>query len=75
MPKDAAQAEATGSYDLVLEVGGDLTAVRSVLNRLSELGDIYDTAGKLLRRNATLNDVHSLPHGIYILNGIKILVK
>lgn len=75
LPKDAAQAEATGSYDLVLEVGGDLTAVRSVLNRLSELGDIYDTAGKLLRRNATLNDVHSLSHGIYILNGIKILVK
>lgn len=75
LPKDAAQAEATGSYDLVLEVGGDLTAVRSVLNRLSELGDIYDTAGKLLRRNATLSDVQALPRGLYIFNDTKILVK
>jgi len=75
LPKDAAQAEATGTYDLVLEVGGDLTAVRSVLHRLSQVGDIYDTTGKLLRRNATLNDVQALPRGLYIFNNTKILVK
>ena len=75
LPKDAAAAEATGSYDLVLEVGGDLTSVRNVLTRVAQTGNIYDAAGRLLRRNTTLGDVQALPQGLYIFNDTKILVK
>lgn len=75
LPAGAAEADPNGTYSLVLEVGGDLTGIRDVLNRLSACGTIYDAAGRVIRRNATLSDAQSLPHGLYILNGTKFLVK
>ena len=69
------EADAAGTYSVVLEVGGDLTAVDDVLVRVGRRGDVYDMAGQLVRRGATLSDVHQLGRGIYILNGVKILVK
>ena len=38
-------------------------------------GNVYTLSGRLVRRNANLNDLHSLGRGIYILNGTKIIVK
>ena len=70
-----AEADAQAKYDLVLEVGSEFTGIADVVKRLSERGDLYNAAGQLLRRNATLNEVHAQPRGLYILNGIKILVK
>lgn len=31
--------------------------------------------GQMLRQNATLNDVKSMGSGLYIINGVKVLVK
>lgn len=37
--------------------------------------DVYNLQGILVKRNATVEDLHSLPAGIYIMSGKKILVK
>lgn len=75
LPAQAVTADPAGTYDLVIEVGGDLSAVGSVLATLSQRGNVYDAAGHLVRSNATLSDVQSLPRGLYLLHGTKILVK
>ena len=36
---------------------------------------IYTIDGKLVLANGTLNDINSLGKGLYILNGVKVLVK
>lgn len=75
LPADAAQVDADGTYSLVLEVGGDLTGIRDAVARVSTRGTIYDAAGRVVQKSGTLNDLQSLPRGLYILNGTKILVK
>lgn len=72
-----AEVNASAEYDLVLEVGAELvdTSIRATLDNLTRRGNIYNSAGQLVRTNATLNDVGTLPHGLYIFNGTKILVK
>ncbi len=69
------KADASGSYSLVLEVGATIDGISKALSDVSCQGDVFDMSGRLVKSKATLNDVHSLSHGIYILNGIKILVK
>ena len=69
------KADASGSYSLVLEVGATADGISKAISNFSRQGDVYDMSGRLVKSKATLNDVHSLPQGIYILNGIKILVK
>lgn len=71
----AVEADAAGTYDLVLEVGSEFTGIADVMARTTRRGDLYDASGRLIRRNATLNATRALPHGMYILNGIKIWVK
>lgn len=69
------KADASGSYSLVLEVGATADGISKAFSDVTRQGDVFDMSGRLVRSKATLNDVHSLPHGIYILNGIKVLVK
>ena len=69
------KADANGSYSLVLEVGSTVDGISHALSNVARQGDVFDMSGRLVRSGATLNDVHSLPQGIYILNGVKILVK
>ncbi len=69
------KADASGSYSLVLEVGATVDGISKAISNVSRQGDVFDMSGRLVKSKATLNDVHSLPQGIYILNGIKILVK
>ena len=68
-------ADASGSYDLVLEVDGTLTHVESIVAKVAEKGDLYSVDGRLVKRGATLSDLDRMSAGIYILNGVKILVK
>ncbi len=71
------KVEAGGDYDLVLEIDGEVTvtAIESVLNNVAKADNVYDLNGRLVRTNATLNDVKALGRGMYILNGTKVLVK
>ena len=49
--------------------------INSTLENVSKRGNIYTIDGKLVRANGTLNDINSLGKGLYILNGVKVLVK
>lgn len=69
------EADPTGNYSLVLEVGGDITGISNTVAELSKAGDVYNAAGQLVRRNATLSDVQSMGRGIYMFKGFKVLVK
>ncbi|MEE1215431.1 MAG: hypothetical protein U0L04_10680, partial [Bacteroidaceae bacterium] len=62
---------------LVLEISGDVTAVsiQETLDNVAKSGAVYDLNGRLVKKNATLNDVKGLGRGIYILNGVKVMVK
>lgn len=70
-----AKADAAGTYSLVLEVGGDITGLGNTLAEVNKAGTIYNAAGQVVRRNSTLSDIQSLGRGLYILNGVKVLVK
>ena len=52
-----------------------LNGINSTLEHISQRGNIYTIDGKLVRANGTLNDINSLGKGLYILNGVKVLVK
>ncbi len=71
------EAQPGGDYDLVLEIDGEVTAtaIENVLSSVAKAGNVYDLNGRLVRTNATLNDVKALGRGMYILNGTKVLVK
>ena len=50
--------------------------MESVFNTIpkEETHDIYSVDGRLIRRNATISEVlNSLPKGIYIINGCKVV--
>lgn len=63
------------SYSLLIEIDGELTGINATLARVAEPGNLYNAAGQLLRKGATLSDVQSLGRGVYILNGTKVMVK
>ena len=69
------KADAAASYDLVIEVNGQLTGIKTILNSLCVRGDLYNAAGWLIRRDVTLGDVRAMAPGLYIFNNNKILVK
>ncbi len=56
-------------------VFNDPTGIQNTLENVSKSGNIYSADGKLVRANGTLNDMKSLGTGIYILNGVKVMVK
>ena len=49
--------------------------IPTAIQRISQPGNVYSIDGKLLRTNATLNTLKSLGKGIYILNGVRVMVK
>lgn len=66
------------TYDLAIEIDGqfdDWTSISNAIQTVAKRGDIYNMNGQIIRQNASLNDVKSLGRGIYILNGVKVLVK
>ena len=47
----------------------------TALGKISQPGNVYSMDGKLLRTGATLNSLKTMGKGMYILNGVKVLVK
>lgn len=64
--------------DLAIQINGnftDWTSISSAIQNVAKRGNVYDLNGQLLRQNATLNDVKTMGRGLYIINGVKVLVK
>ncbi len=51
------------------------TAVESVGVDSDESSDVYSATGILLHKNATPEQINSLPAGLYIIGGKKILKR
>ena len=66
-------------FSIYLNNEGDTTDgmknVATSIQKISQPGAVYSMDGKLLRTNATLNSLKALGKGMYILNGVKVLVK
>ncbi|MBO7068127.1 MAG: discoidin domain-containing protein [Bacteroidaceae bacterium] len=76
------EVDPEGDYDFSIflgEAGDDVTDgvknVNTALEKISKAGNVYSIDGKLLRTGATLNSLKTLGKGMYILNGVKVLVK
>lgn len=72
-----AEADPAGTYDLVIKIDGAPTVVgiQNALESVAKSGTVYDLSGRQVKKNATLNDLKGLGRGIYILNGVKVMVK
>ncbi|MGN0237724.1 MAG: fibronectin type III domain-containing protein [Lepagella sp.] len=57
------------------EYSGILSGVENVISDKATTGDIYNMQGICVKRAATTEDLNTLPAGIYIINGKKIVVK
>lgn len=57
------------------EYSGTLTGVENVISDKASTGDVYNMQGICVKRGATTEDLNTLPTGIYIINGKKIVVK
>ena len=49
--------------------------IQTALNQVAKTGEIYTIDGKLMNRKGNLNDLQRYGKGIYILNGVKVVVK
>lgn len=67
-----AQVDDSHAMNIVLD---NPTGIQNTLENVSKSGNIYSADGKLVRANGTLNDMKNLGAGIYILNGVKVMVK
>ena len=73
-----AEADPAGTYDLVIKIDGTPTimdGIQNALENVAKSGTVYDLSGRQVKKNATLNDLKGLGRGIYILNGVKVMVK
>ena len=61
--------ETDGGKNKVNDLTNQLTAVNRVLNDAQQKSEMYNIQGIKVKNNA------SLPHGIYIQNGKKVVVK
>ena len=79
--KECPEVDPEGEYDFsicITDNVDDADGVKDIntaLEKVSQRGDVYSVDGKLLRSGATLNSLKSLGKGMYILNGVKVLVK
>lgn len=68
-------------YDYLQSYGWDMfektksAAIEDVFAETTAVADIFNLQGIIIKRNASKEDLHSLPTGIYIVNGKKIVVK
>lgn len=70
-----------GDYDFSICLNGEADKADGVENipaaieKISQPGNVYSMDGKLLRTGATLNSLKTMGKGMYILNGVKVVVK
>lgn len=69
-PKFAADAELTITIDLDGEDG-----IAETLTKVAKSGPIYTIDGRLVSKKGNVNDLRRYGKGIYILNGVKVVVK
>ena len=74
------EVDPAAEYDLSIcldnpDANDGIKDVATVVKKISQPGDVYSVDGKLLKTGATLNNLKSLGKGMYILNGVKVLVK
>ena len=76
------QVDPNGNYDfsiLISQAAADaadgVKDINTAIEKISQPGNVYSMDGKLLRTGATLNSLKSLGAGMYILNGVKVIVK
>ncbi len=67
-------------FDLEAEINADWSemaedGLTEVINKVRNSGAVYTLDGRLVSKKATLSDVGRMPKGIYILNGVKIVIK
>lgn len=68
---NAASEDVLSKLEVVVEGGID-TGIKEVLNKVSQSGNIYNTAGQLVGKG-NINTVNNLPAGIYVVNGVKVI--
>ena len=64
------EASVNANWDEIAEDG-----LTEVFNKVRNSGAVYTLDGRLVSKKATLTDVGRMPKGIYILNGVKIVIK
>ena len=50
-------------------------AIEDVLVETTTVADIFNLQGIIVKHRASKEDLHSLPAGIYIVNGKKVVVE
>lgn len=73
------EVDAEAEYDFCICIGENgnevVDGIQTSLQNVSKSGAIYTIDGRLVRENGTLNDMKALGRGMYILNGVKVMVK
>ena len=76
------QVDPEGQYDFSIclgQAGNDVATgvkdINTAIENISKPGNVYSMDGKLLRSGATLNSLKAMGKGMYILNGVKVIVK
>lgn len=75
------EVDPEGDYDFCICLDKEaqkalgVETIPAAIEKISKTGDVYSMEGRLLHTGATLNSLKSLGRGIYILNGVKVLVK
>ena len=70
---DPESADVLGS--IAIKVEGEIeSGINEVLNKVAQSGKIYNAAGQLVGKG-NINTVNSLPAGIYVVNGVKVIKK
>ena len=76
------QVDPNGNYDFSIFIGelpqdavDGVKNIETAIEKISQPGNVYSMDGKLLRTGATLNSLKALGSGMYILNGVKVIVK
>ena len=62
--------------ELTIEIDGSIEdGIAETLNKVAKSGEIYAIDGRLVSNKGNVNDLRRFGKGIYILNGVKVVVK
>ena len=62
-------------YKIELNFDGTQDGLATVLQKVARGGEIYTLDGRLITRQGNINDLNGLQPGIYIVGGVKVVVK